>query len=196
MKPFSRIIAGTMTWGVLGKNCNTKEMVGLINFYLQNGITSFDHADIYGGYTTEVAFGEALTESKIDRDKVQLISKCGIQFESEKHGSSVHHYDYSKFHIIWSAEQSLKNLKTDYLDLLLLHRPSPFMRADEITEAVEKLKQDGKILDFGVSNFTPQQSDKISYNQIIFSLPILKPCSMGVWTICKFIILRPCVGLL
>ncbi|MCZ4221915.1 aldo/keto reductase [Pedobacter rhodius] len=174
--PFSKIIAGTMTWGIWGKDCNTKQMIELMNCCLENNITTFDHADIYGDYTTETAFGEALRDSKIDRNKIQLISKCGIQMLSEKRKNAVKHYDYSKSYIIWSVEQSLKNLQTDYLDLLLLHRPSPLMKADEIAEAIEKLKNDGKILDFGVSNFTPLQTDlietktKINYNQVKFSI--------------------------
>jgi predicted oxidoreductase len=173
--PFSSIIAGTMLWGIWGKCFDTKQMIDLINCCLENDITTFDHADIYGGYTTEASFGKALSENKIDRSKIQLISKCGIRLESEQRGNLIKHYDYSTEYIIWSVEQSLKNLETDYLDLLLLHRPSPLMRADEIAEAVERLKQDGKILDFGVSNFTPSQTDlietktKISYNQIRFS---------------------------
>jgi predicted oxidoreductase len=173
---FSKIIAGTMTWGVWGKDCNTRQMIELINCCLENSITTFDHADIYGDYTTEAAFGKAFGESKIDRSKVQMISKCGIQMESEKRGNIIKHYDYSTSYIIWSVEQSLRNLQTDYLDLLLLHRPSPLMRADAIAEAVEKLKQDGKIIDFGVSNFSPSQTDliemktKISFNQIRFSI--------------------------
>jgi len=174
--PFSKIIAGTMTWGVWGRNCNTKQMIQLINCCLENKITTFDHADIYGGYTTESDFGKAFSESKIDRSKIQIISKCGIQMESEKRVNAIKYYDYSTSYIIWSAEQSLRNLQTDYLDLLLLHRPSPLMKADEVSEAVEKLKHDGKILDFGVSNFTPAQTDlietktKINYNQIKFSI--------------------------
>lgn len=174
--PLSKIIAGTMTWGVWGKDCNTKQMIELMNCCLENNITTFDHADIYGDYTTETAFGKAFSESKIDRTKMQMISKCGIQMESEKRGNAIKHYDYSASYIIWSVEQSLRNLQTDYLDLLLLHRPSPLMRADEIAEAIEKLKQEGKILDFGVSNFTPLQTDlietktKINYNQIRFSI--------------------------
>ncbi|NML68228.1 aldo/keto reductase [Chryseobacterium sp. RP-3-3] len=174
--PFSKIIAGTMTWGVWGKNCNTQQMIELMNCCLENNITTFDHADIYGDYTTELAFGKAFNESKIDRSKIQLISKCGIQMQSDKRNNSVKHYDYSASYIIESVEQSLKNLQTDYLDLLLLHRPSPLMSADEIAEAIEKLKQDGKILDFGVSNFTPLQTDlietkiKVNYNQISFSI--------------------------
>lgn len=173
--PFSKIIAGTMTWGYWGKNLDKNQMIELMNSCLETGITTFDHADIYGGYTTEAAFGNAFGESRIDRKKIQLISKCGIQLPSENRGTKIQHYNYSKSHIIWSAEQSLKNLKTDYLDLLLLHRPSPLMQVDEIAEAIEKLKTEGKILDFGVSNFTSSQTDliqtktEINYNQIEFS---------------------------
>ncbi|HCA08205.1 aldo/keto reductase family oxidoreductase [Chryseobacterium sp.] len=174
--PFSQIIAGTMTWGVWGKNCTTQQMIELMHACLDNTITTFDHADIYGDYTTEAAFGKAFKESTIDRNTIQLISKCGIQMQSDNRNNSVKHYDYSASYIIESVEQSLKNLHTDYLDLLLLHRPSPLMRADEIAEAIEKLKQAGKILDFGVSNFTPLQTDlietkiKVNYNQISFSI--------------------------
>ena len=74
----SPIIAGVMNWGIWDKNLNTKEFTHLINLFIENGITTFDHADIYGGYTTEASFGEALSKSKIDRKKIQLISKCGI----------------------------------------------------------------------------------------------------------------------
>ena len=172
----SPIIAGVMNWGVWDKNLNTKEFTHLINLFIENGITTFDHADIYGGYTTEEAFGKALTESKIDRKKIQLITKCGIQYTSVKRPENhIKHYEYSKDYIIWSAENSLKNLQTDYLDVLLLHRPSPLMQADEIAEAVAKLKADGKILSFGVSNFTPSQTEllrqktEISFNQVQFS---------------------------
>jgi predicted oxidoreductase len=173
---FSPIITGTMTWGVWGKNCNTKQMVELMHTCIENNITSFDHADIYGDYTTEAAFGKAFAESKIDRQKVQFISKCGIQMQNNARKNVVKHYDYSKDYIILSVEQSLKNLQTDYLDLLLLHRPSPLMQADEIAEAIEQLNRDGKISDFGVSNFTPLQTDliqtktSISFNQIEFSI--------------------------
>ena len=127
--PFSKIIAGTMTWGIWGKNLDKNQMIELMNHCLETGITTFDHADIYGGYTTEAAFGNAFGESRIDRKKIQLISKCGIQLVSENRSVKIKHYDYSKSHIIRSAEQSLKNLKTDYLDLLLLHRPSPLMQS-------------------------------------------------------------------
>ena len=172
----SPIIAGVMNWGVWDKNLNTNEFTHLINLFIENGITTFDHADIYGGYTTEASFGKALSESKIDRKKIQLITKCGIQYTSENRpNNSIKHYEYSKDYIIWSAENSLKNLQTDYLDVFLLHRPSPLMQADEIAEAVSKLKADGKILSFGVSNFTSSQTEllrqktEISFNQVQFS---------------------------
>lgn len=169
----SKIISGTMTWGIWGKNGDEISMINLMNTCLENNISTFDHADIYGNYTTEASFGNAFANAKIDREKVQFISKCGIQTEAR---NPIKHYDLSKEYIIWSVENSLKNLKTDYLDILLLHRPSPLMQADEIAEAVEKLKSEGKIIDFGVSNFTPSQCEliqtrtKISCNQIQFSI--------------------------
>ncbi len=170
----SPIVAGTMNWGVWDKKLTTSEMVHLMNICIENKVTTFDHADIYGGYTTEAQFGKAFAESKIPREKIQLISKCGIQL-AESRNNTIKHYDYSKEYIIWSVENSLKNLQADYLDVLLLHRPSPLMKADEIAEAVAKLKSEGKIIDFGVSNFTAsqtelmQQKTEINYNQIQFS---------------------------
>lgn len=174
-----------MNWGVWGKSYNTFDMAKMIHCCISNNITSFDHADIYGDYTNESDFGKAFVESGIDRASIQLISKCGIQMKGTSRNNSIKHYDYSKDYIIWSVEQSLKNLHTDYLDLLLLHRPSPLMHADEIATAIERLKTDGKILDFGVSNFTPFQSDliyqkiKISFNQIEFSLTHFEAMSNG-----------------
>ncbi len=165
-----------MTWGVWGKNYNTYEMANLIEVCLTNGISSFDHADIYGLYTTEAAFGRAWKAAQLDRQQLQLISKCGIQLESAERGVSIKHYQYNQRYLRDSVEQSLRNLQTDYLDLLLLHRPSPLMQADEIAEAVNKLKSEGKILAFGVSNFTPYQTDlirtkiEVGYNQIEFSV--------------------------
>ena len=165
-----------MTWGIWGKQLAKKEMITFMNHCLEHGITTFDHADIYGGYTTESEFGKAFDESGIKRDSIQLISKCGIQYVSENRNNSVKHYNYAKDYIIWSVEESLKNLKTEYLDLLLLHRPSPLMDPIEISLAISQLKQQGKIKEFGVSNFTPSQVDlisehiEVSVNQIEFSL--------------------------
>lgn len=181
----SPIVAGTMNWGVWDKNLSVSEMESMIHICLENNITTFDHADIYGFYTTEADFGKAFIESKIAREKMQLISKCGIQLISDNRNNTIKHYNYDKSYIIWSVENSLKNLKTDYLDVLLLHRPSPLMQADEIAEAIEKLKSEGKILDLGLSNFTASQSELIrqktavSYNQIQFSATHFEPMIDG-----------------
>tara|TARA_R110002073_G_scaffold123234_2_gene266824 strand:+ start:5200 stop:6066 length:867 start_codon:yes stop_codon:yes gene_type:complete len=176
MSNYSRIIAGCMSWGAWGKQFSKEQMVAQLNITLDAGITTFDHADIYGDYTTEAAFGNAFSESGLQRETVQLISKCGIQYVGDTRDNKIKHYNYSKDYIIWSVEKSLTDLKTDYLDLLLLHRPSPLMHPNEIAEAINRLQEQGKIIDFGVSNFTPSQVDLISdknpilVNQIEFSL--------------------------
>jgi predicted oxidoreductase len=181
----SPIISGTMNWGVWDKNLTEKEMESTIQLFVENKITAFDHADIYGSYTTEADFGKAFKASKISREKVQLITKCGIQMVAENRQNKIKHYDYSKEYIIWSVEESLKKLKTDYVDVFLLHRPSPLMEADEIAEAVEKLKSEGKIIDFGLSNFTSSQTElirqktEISFNQVQFSATNFEPMVDG-----------------
>lgn len=192
----SPIIAGTMNWGVWDKNLSVKEMESMIQICLENKISTFDHADIYGSYTTEADFGKAFSASQIARDKIQLISKCGIAHTSGR-DNKIKHYDYSKNYIIWSVENSLKNLQADYLDVLLLHRPSPLMVADEIAEAVSKLKADGKIIDFGVSNFTAWQTElirqktEISYNQVQFSATNFEPMLDGSFDYMQLHSIRP-----
>ncbi|WP_405400416.1 aldo/keto reductase family oxidoreductase [Maribacter sp. Asnod2-G09] len=173
---YSRIIAGTMTWGKWGKQHSTTEMISLMNHCLENNITTFDHADIYGDYSNEEDFGKAYKKSAIKREDIQLISKCGIQFDVKERTNRIKHYDYDKDYVISSVERSLKMLQTDHLDMLLLHRPSPLMNPSEIAEAIDKLKNDGKIRQFGVSNFTPSQIQliekeiQVEANQVEFSL--------------------------
>ena len=174
-----------MTWGSWGKNLDTKGIISIMKACLDEQITTFDHADIYGGHTTEEDFGKAFIQSGIERDKIQLISKCGIKYLSEKRDYSIKHYDYSAEYIIWSVENSLKNLQTDYLDVVLLHRPSPLMQAEEIARAIDKLKFQGKIRSFGLSNFTTSQTQLIQkeiavdYNQIQFSATHHQPMTDG-----------------
>ena len=114
---FSKIIAGTMSWGVWGKNFNPNEMQRIIETTVDLGISSFDHADIYGGYTTESAFGVAFSKTGISRSSVQFITKCGIQLVTPNRSNEIKHYDCSKAYIISSAEASLKYLQTDYIDV-------------------------------------------------------------------------------
>ncbi|AUC82855.1 aldo/keto reductase family oxidoreductase [Lacinutrix sp. Bg11-31] len=174
---YSKIIAGTMTWGIWGSSLSKSEITKRIHHCLENGITTFDHADIYGDYTTEKDFGNAFIESGINRNSIELISKCGIQLQgNSRPENKVKHYNYSKEYIIASAEKSLQNLKTEYLDLLLLHRPSPLMEPEIIAEAFKILRDSGKVKRFGVSNFTVSQIElvskhaEVSVNQIEFSL--------------------------
>jgi predicted oxidoreductase len=116
---------------------------------------------------------------------------------ADNRNNTVKHYDYSKEHIIKSAERSLLNLKTDYLDVFLLHRPSPLMQADEIAEAVEKLKNEGKIIDFGLSNFTSSQTELIrqktdvSFNQVHFSATNFEPMLDGSFDYMQLHSIRP-----
>ena len=181
----SSIIAGTMNWGEWGKKYSPAEMQQLIETCLSEKICAFDHADIYGGYTTEATFGKAWKAMKIDRESVGFITKCGIKYVCDQRDYGIKHYDYSKEYIIWSVENSLKNLKTEYIDVLLLHRPSPLMQTEVIAEAVSELKISGKIVHFGLSNFTPEQTDLIrkftavTYNQIQFSATHLQPMLNG-----------------
>lgn len=173
---FSRIIQGCMNWGDWGKKLSKKEMISLMHHNLSCGITSFDHADIYGDYTTEIEFGQAFIHSGIDRENIEIISKCGIQYIGETRKNEIKHYQYDADYIIWSAEKSISDLNASYLDLFLLHRPSPLMHPDEIAKAIDKLLSEGKIKAFGVSNFSPSETELISsksevmVNQVQFSL--------------------------
>ncbi len=187
---YSRIIAGTMTWGNWGKQLATDQMIALMNSCLELNITTFDHADIYGDYTTEEQFGTAFNKSAISREEIQLITKCGIQFDAKARSNRVKHYNYDKDYIVWSAERSLKLLKSEYLDVLLLHRPSPLMQPSEIAEAIMQLKKDGKIRQFGVSNFTPSQIAlletvlPVEGNQVEYSLTTNEVMNNGILNDC------------
>jgi len=172
----SRVIQGCMGWGKWGKQFTTQEMAELIQHCVSVGITTFDHADIYGDYTTETEFGAALASSDISRDQIEIITKCGIQYVGETRDNEIKHYQYDAKYIVWSAEKSINDLQCEYLDLFLLHRPSPLMDRDEIAKAASHLYEKGLIKNFGVSNFTVRQMDLIDSrylidaNQIEFSI--------------------------
>jgi len=139
-------------------NWTPQERLRWIEACLDLGVTSFDHADLYGGYTVEALFGEALALAPGLRQQMQLVTKCGIQLRvPARPGTRIKHYDTSAAHITASVERSLRALRTDAIELLLLHRPDPLMDADEVAGAFERLYDEGKVLRFGVSNFTPAQ---------------------------------------
>ncbi|WP_088042160.1 aldo/keto reductase family oxidoreductase [Bacillus sp. EAC] len=153
---FSQIIHGL--WRLSEWNMTTKQLVTFIEECIELGITTFDHADIYGGYTCEEIFGKALAFKPELREKIQIVTKCGIKLKSAKFPElKMNHYDTSKEHILMSVNNSLKNLQTDYIDLLLIHRPNPFMDPKEVAEAFNQLQSEGKVRHFGVSNFLPSQ---------------------------------------
>ncbi len=169
-KPVSAIVQGCMRL----ESLSVKEIRNLIDLHLDAGVNFWDHADIYGEEdgACEALFGEALRGMPGIREKLILQSKCGIRSQ----GFTI--YDFSKEHIIHSVESSLQRLGTDHLDYLLLHRPDLLMQPEEVAEAFEKLKMQGKVLHFGVSNHTPGQIEvlktavnvPIEINQLQFSL--------------------------
>jgi predicted oxidoreductase len=170
----SRIVAGM--WRMTEWGMTVEQRVGFIEQCIALGVTSFDHADIYGGYGVEGLFGEALRAQPSLRGRIELVSKCGIKLLSpQRPEHAIQHYDTSAAHIVASAEESLRQLHTDRLDLLLIHRPDPLMQFDEIAEAFLALRAAGKVLHFGVSNFSRHQFEcldrriALATNQVEFS---------------------------
>ena len=166
------------------------------------GCTTFDHADIYGGYAIEAAFGEALALTPTMRDQIQLVTKCGIGLVTpNRPDTRVHHYDTSRAHILASAERSLQNLRTDRIDLLLVHRPDPLMDADEVAAALAELRRSGKALHFGVSNFLPFQLELLQArldfplltNQVEFSVAHMQPFYDGTLDQAQRLRMRPMI---
>jgi len=189
---FSRIIAGTMKWGTWGSKFDAATYERMIKDCISMGVTTFDHADIYGDYTTEEEFGKVLKQQAGLRKQMQIISKCGIRKVSVNRPQNIiKSYNTSYNYILESVETSLENLGTDYLDCLLIHRPDPLLDADEVAKAFTVLKEQGKVLHFGVSNFKRWQVDlltsrfKLEVNQVECSLLHLDPFIDGTLDQCQ-----------
>ena len=165
----SRILAGVMNWGIWGGDLSPKDVNKLIQQCIELGITTFDHADIYGNYTTEKLFGDAFALGGIKREDIQIVTKCGIKMPCENRPEiSIKSYSNSGAHIFESVHNSLENLKTDYIDMLLIHRPSPIMDPKVVADAFLRLKNQGKVRHFGVSNFSPSK-----FNLLYKSFPLI-----------------------
>ncbi|MDA7441579.1 aldo/keto reductase [Candidatus Pseudothioglobus singularis] len=151
----SRIIYGM--WRLADDiNTSSKHISDKVNLCLSQGITSFDQAAVYGLYSAEALFGEVLKANPSLRQKIEIVSKCGVVNPSDRYaGVSVSHYDTSREHIFNSVDTSLKNMATDYLDLLLIHRQDPFLDHHETGKALDDLIKSGKVKEVGVSNFKP-----------------------------------------
>ncbi len=151
----------------------------LIHTALDEGINFFDHADIYGGGKSEAKFAEALGMNAHLREQMILQTKCGIQSG---------YYDFSKGHILDAVDGSLKRLRTEYVDVLLLHRPDALVEPEEVAEAFGILQKSGKVKYFGVSNQNPMQIDllrkfvkqPILFNQLQLSIPFTGMIDAGI----------------
>ena len=149
---FSRIIQGY--WRMSDWQWNSQQHLSFIKQHVELGITTVDHAHVYGNPAAETLFGGALKLDPSLREKIQVVSKCGINVGD---GCSITHYDSSKNAILTSVETSLTRLGIEHLDLLLIHRPDYLMDIDEVACAFEELNASGKVRYFGVSNFTVAQ---------------------------------------
>ena len=155
---------------------------------LAQGITTLDLADIYGGYTAESLLGAALKAAPGLRDRFEIVTKCGIVAPLGRHGSArVKHYDTSARHITASVDASLRDLGTEWIDLLLIHRPDPMMDAGETGRALDDLVESGKVRAVGVSNFHRDETEllqdamrqRLCVNQIEISLAAPEPFANG-----------------
>ena len=189
---FSRIIHGL--WRLSDWNMSNEEVLKLIEDCLEAGITTFDHADIYGNYTCEKKFGDALALRPELRKQMEIVTKCGIKLVSDNRPEhSIKSYDTSKEHILASVNKSLENFQTDYIDVLLIHRPDPYMDPVQVAEAFTQLKKEGKVRYFGVSNFKRSQFKMLqSYldfplitNQIELSACNLENFEDGTLDLCQ-----------
>ena len=151
----SPIVAGL--WRSVEWKHDVQERVRWIEQALELGITSFDHADIYGDYRAEALFGEALNAAPALRSRMQLVTKCGIRLRSTQRPYRINHYDTGAAHIRNQVEQSLRNLHTEQLDLVLIHRPDYLMDAAALAETFTTLTREGKVAHWGVSNHTYSQ---------------------------------------
>ncbi|ELR66723.1 Oxidoreductase, aldo/keto reductase family [Photobacterium marinum] len=155
---FSELVQGY--WRLADWDMTPAERLVFLKQHIEMGITTVDHADIYGDYHCEALFGEALALEPSLRDQIEIVTKCDIKLCSSTFPlRRINHYDTSKEHIIESVNNSLSRLNVENIDVLLIHRPDVLMDADEVAEAFATLKQQGKVNDFGVSNFSPAQFD-------------------------------------
>lgn len=155
---FSPMVQGY--WRLDDWQMTPQQRLSFLKSHIDLGITTVDHADIYGDYRCETLFGQAVKLDPSVRKSIQVVSKCDIKLVSEAAPNrKINHYDTSYHHILESVDHSLKRLGVEKLDVLLLHRSDALMDADEVAEAFTTLRYHGKVAHFGVSNFTPSQFD-------------------------------------
>ncbi|WP_194436498.1 aldo/keto reductase [Vibrio fluminensis] len=145
-------------WRLAEWGMTPQQRLTFLKQHIDLGITTVDHADIYGNYECEQLFGEAIKLDPTVRNQIEIVTKCDIKLCGDKFPErKVNHYDTSSAHIYESVNNSLSRLNIEQIDLLLIHRPDVLMDADEVAEAFAELHKVGKVKHFGVSNFTPSQ---------------------------------------
>ncbi|UUM32990.1 aldo/keto reductase [Vibrio japonicus] len=145
-------------WRLAEWDMTPQQRLSFLKQHIDLGITTVDHADIYGNYECETLFGEAVKLEPSIRDQIEIVTKCDIKLCGDKTPErKINHYDTSVAHIYESVNNSLERLNIDCIDVLLIHRPDALMDADEVAEAFSELQKVGKVKHFGVSNFTPRQ---------------------------------------
>jgi predicted oxidoreductase len=176
----SDVVAGA--WRLASWHLDVAARVRWIEACLDLGVTSFDHADIYGDYQVETLFGEALAAAPGLRERLQLVTKCGIKLVSpHRPAHAVKSYDVSPAHVVASVEQSLRALRTDRVELLLLHRPDLLMEPDALAETFVRLREAGKVLHVGVSNHAPSQLALLHRRHPVATNQVeLSPLALGV----------------
>ncbi len=176
----SAVVAGA--WRMASWGWAPAERLRWIEECAALGVTSFDHADIYGDYTVEELFGEALALAPGVRERLQLVTKCGIKLVSARRpGHAQKSYDTSPAHVVASVDHSLRALRTDRLDLVLLHRPDYLMDPDGLAEAFGRLREAGKVLHAGVSNHRPSQLALLHRRVPVATNQVeLSPLALGV----------------
>jgi len=184
---FSRLIYGM--WRLAeDSDTSAKHVEAKIQACLDQGITTFDQADIYGGYTAETVLGAALKANRSLAKQMEIVTKCDILVDAGRHsGTRVKHYDTSREHIHASVDASLSEMGIEHIDLLLVHRPDPFMDHHVTGAALDELVASGKVGSIGVSNFRPwdwellqsAMKNQLVTNQIEISLKEMAPFTNG-----------------
>jgi predicted oxidoreductase len=157
----SPAIYGFYRWGA--NEINADKMEKIVDLCLELGINTFDHADIYGGYQCEEVFGEIIKNKRIKREDIVLFTKCGLVVpHPSRPDVRVKYYDTSKDHITESIENSLRKLRTDYIDIFLLNQLDPLSNLEETAMTLQKLRDSGKVKNIGVVNFSVFQHQLLS----------------------------------
>lgn len=153
---FSELVQGY--WRMAEWGMSPQQRLSFLKQHVELGVTTVDHADIYGNYQCETLFGEALALDKSMREQIEIVTKCGVHLCGDRTPDrKINHYETSRKHILTSVNHSLSRLNIENIDVLLIHRPDALMVADEVADTFLELRKSGKVTHFGVSNHTPRQ---------------------------------------